>query len=118
MGQPIYADHRSTDTRRRGDINTMKPTCLLVILLVLWLSVPGLTVEDEYVVKSLLIEKISLFVNWPEQSGINDPSKPFIIGLIGEDHLCAVIFVIYPIIPGQDTVTNFKRNQGHACFNR
>jgi hypothetical protein len=32
-----------------------------------------------------LLEKISRFVNWPENSGINDTSKPFIIGILGKN---------------------------------
>lgn len=73
----------------------MKRTCTIVLLILSWLSVPGSAVEDEYVVKSLLIEKISLFVKWPEQSGINNKSRPFIIGIMGENSLGPAISKVY-----------------------
>lgn len=73
----------------------MRPRYLAIIILLLCLAVPGPAVEDEAVVKSLLIEKISLFVRWPEQSGINDKSQPFIIGVIGENPLTSVIGKVY-----------------------
>lgn len=68
---------------------------LWILLLLLVFNVAAAGEEDEYFVKSVLIERISLFVNWPESTGITDTSRPFVIGIIGENPFGAVIDRVY-----------------------
>jgi hypothetical protein len=39
----------------------------------------------EYVVKSQFLRQIIKDIQWPEGSELNDPSKPFVIGVIGDN---------------------------------
>ncbi len=39
---------------------------------------------EESTLKAVYIEKFTQFVEWPKQAEINDTSKPFVIGVIGE----------------------------------
>ena len=39
----------------------------------------------EYQAKGVFIERVVRFIQWPEGSPVNDKSKPFIIGVIGEN---------------------------------
>jgi hypothetical protein len=40
---------------------------------------------EESTLKAVYIEKFTRFVEWPKESEIDDTSKPFVIGIIGED---------------------------------
>lgn len=63
----------------------MNRTTLLVLLLLLLLPLSALTPEDEYIRKAALLQKISNYIEWPEEMGMNDKSKPFVIGVIGQN---------------------------------
>jgi hypothetical protein len=41
--------------------------------------------NDEYINKAVFLVKIASFIDWPDDSNINDTSKPFVLGFIGED---------------------------------
>ncbi|MCP5054657.1 MAG: YfiR family protein [bacterium] len=58
------------------------------VLLVLCIIVPNLSLfssKDEYIKKAAFIRSVSLYIQWPESSGINDQSKPVVFGVIGEN---------------------------------
>lgn len=40
---------------------------------------------QEYQAKGVFIERVVRFIQWPEGSPVNDKSRPFIIGIIGEN---------------------------------
>ncbi len=76
-------------------INHFKETSILIrckwaIVLLLFMSIYLLPISmygqtSEYDVKVFLLLKISEYIEWPEQSEINDKSEPFVIGVIGEN---------------------------------
>lgn len=67
------------------------------IFLILLGLVAGLTssIEDEYVIKAVYFEKLSRFIQWPEASGITDTSRPFVIGVIGENPYDSILEKVY-----------------------
>ncbi|MCP4111057.1 MAG: YfiR family protein [Desulfobacteraceae bacterium] len=50
--------------------------------------------SDE-VLKAAWLERFSRFVEWPEESGINDVSKPFVITVIGKNPFGKVLNQLY-----------------------
>lgn len=50
---------------------------------------------EEYDLKALFLERFSRFVDWPAESGISDPSTPFVIGVIGKSSVGSRIEEIY-----------------------
>lgn len=75
----------------------MKIKIVLSCFLLLCVTVPGLTqlMEDEYTMKSVFFAGLSRFVTWPENSRIEDKSKPFIIGVIGENPFGKILDNVY-----------------------
>lgn len=63
--------------------NRLKHSFLIFILSIL--SFNGYSQAHEYDVKAALLEKFALFVEWPDKSGMDDKSKPFIISVIGDN---------------------------------
>lgn len=54
----------------------------------------------EYEIKSVLLEKISRFITWPENSNTDDSSSSFVIGVLGKNPFELTlerIFSTYPI---------------------
>ncbi len=58
---------------------------VLVVILLNVLHLPLYSQPHEYIIKGVLLEKFTRFIDWPENSGISDTSQPFIIGIIGKD---------------------------------
>lgn len=63
---------------------------VILIILVMWLLFiifPGaaLSIEKEYKVKAVFLERFTRFVEWPEDANMDDPSMPFIICVIGNN---------------------------------
>lgn len=73
----------------------MKKTCLVSLFLVLFLPVVILAQVSEYNVKAVLLERLTLFIEWPEESAVNDTSQPFILGIIGENPFGSILEQIY-----------------------
>ncbi len=65
----------------------MKKRLLLMLLLLLLIRVCTLypDIKDEYHRKAALLKIISEYVKWPKKTGIKDRSRPFVLGLIGEN---------------------------------
>jgi hypothetical protein len=50
---------------------------------------------SEYQLKAAWLKMIAMFIEWPKSAGICDPSKPFIIGVVGESPLSREINTFY-----------------------
>jgi hypothetical protein len=60
--------------------------------------------RSEYVMKAVFFEKITRFVEWPEESNMNDHSKPFVIKVFGENPFGDILENIY----SYQTINNKK----------
>ena len=63
----------------------LKKPGLYVLLLLICMSGSAFAQIKEYTLKTVFIEKFTRFVEWPAESEIDDTSKPFIFGVIGEN---------------------------------
>jgi len=50
---------------------------------------------DESIVKAAFLERFTRFVEWPEETGINDSTKNFVIGIYGESDWQNIIEEVY-----------------------
>lgn len=64
--------------------------CLIVLACVL-----NATQFMEYTVKAVFLEQFTRFIEWPDTSGMYDTSKPFILGVLGENPFGATLEEIY-----------------------
>ncbi len=55
-----------------------------IMLILISVSTASEAQIEEYTLKAVYIEKFTRFIEWPRESGIDDTSKPFVIGVIGE----------------------------------
>lgn len=60
-------------------------TILLFLILTIPVSAFYEKTFDEYAVKAALLERISNYIEWPQERNPDAPSKPFIINVIGEN---------------------------------
>lgn len=51
--------------------------------------------EEEYLVKALLLERLTRFVTWPESAPVNQPQNPFVLCVIGENPFGLHLETIY-----------------------
>ncbi|UCH93036.1 MAG: YfiR family protein [Candidatus Aminicenantes bacterium] len=68
---------------------------ILFVMSVLVLHVSLFSIEDEYYRKAALFRVFSQYIRWPENSGMNDRSKPFVIGVIGENPFGSILEKAY-----------------------
>ena len=57
----------------------------ILFLIITALPAGGRGQANEYVVKAVFVERFTRFVEWPENSGVQDTVKPFIISVIGKN---------------------------------
>jgi len=76
-------------------MNDTKKTWLLSLFLVLFLPGIALAQASEYNVKAVFLERFTRFIEWPEESDVNDTSQPFILGVIGENSFGSKLEQIY-----------------------
>ncbi len=54
----------------------------------------GAQAEDEYRLKAAFLSKFTMYFDWPADSDVNNPAKPFVIAVIGANpfgsHLAAI----------------------------
>ncbi len=81
-----------TEREKRKSIPTTGIGFLMVLLFLFLLS-PGTLFSQhrEYKVKVLLLQRICRFVEWPEEAGLADPQKPFVIAVFGENPFGTVL---------------------------
>ena len=51
--------------------------------------------QSEYTMKAVFLEHFTRFIEWPEPSGIDDVSSPFLIAIIGENPFGSILGQIY-----------------------
>jgi hypothetical protein len=75
-----------TDREERRSMPMIGVGFLMPLLFLLLLSPAALFSQHrEYKVKVLLLQRICRFVEWPEEAGLAEPTKPFIIAVFGEN---------------------------------
>jgi len=69
----------------------------LLILLVICLHHSSVMPAEsqEYVVKAVFLEKFTNFIDWPKESIAYDSTKPFVIGVIGENPFGKLLSDVY-----------------------
>lgn len=70
---------------------------LVILLIPLFISLSIITIAQtkEYDIKSVLIGKISQYLEWPDQSEMDNNSEPFIIAILGENPFVNVFEDVY-----------------------
>lgn len=69
---------------------------LWIVILQFALPVGGRAVqEDECLMKSAFLGKFARYIKWPEKAGMTDKTKPFVIGILGESPMGALIEKLY-----------------------
>jgi hypothetical protein len=58
----------------------------LTMLAAGWSSI-AVSQTEEYTMKAAFIEHFTRFIDWPKSLNMEDPSKPFILGIIGNNRL-------------------------------
>jgi len=111
---------------KKNKIRHIKPNVLFTLLIMLFLSMISFNAysqANEYVLQAVYLEKFSRFVTWPEESQMEDDTKPFIILVIGETPLSDNLEQIYSVqkINGKKVeIRKIKRAEdiqnGHILF--
>ncbi|MBN2105050.1 YfiR family protein [bacterium] len=57
--------------------------------------IPGFSQPSEYLLKAVFIEKFTRFIEWPECHQLEDSSKSFIIGILGENPFDVNLAALY-----------------------
>jgi hypothetical protein len=80
-----------------GCVMKWKRFCTLIALsiMILLSSLPLSSIEDEYYRKAALFKILSQYIQWPKNSDVNDPSKPFVIGVIGNNPFGSILETAY-----------------------
>ncbi len=62
---------------------------ICLFLAIIAISLPGLirAQTSEYTMKAVYLERFSRFIDWPEETAMDDTTKPFVIALIGDTPL-------------------------------
>lgn len=78
---------------------THKRISFKILLFVFFIlsSFQSFSQANAYVLKAVYLEKFSRFVTWPKECSMDDPSKPFIISVIGKTPLTENLEQIYSI---------------------
>jgi hypothetical protein len=50
---------------------------------------------SEYTVKAVFLERFARFIQWPAETNVNNPDKPFVIGVIGDNPFGPVLEQLY-----------------------
>ena len=67
----------------------------LFLFLVLGITEYGYAQPGEYVIKGVFLEKFTRFIEWPKSAGVDDTTKPFIVGIIGKDPFKSLLNQLY-----------------------
>ncbi|UCH93035.1 MAG: YfiR family protein [Candidatus Aminicenantes bacterium] len=75
----------------------VKRSCTLIVLsiMILLSSLSLFSIKDEYYRKAALFRVFSQYIQWPENSGMKDHSKPFVIGVIGKNPFGSILETAY-----------------------
>jgi hypothetical protein len=66
---------------------------IIFFLILMYLNLPSFSLaqNNEYILKAAFMERFTRFIDWPNETGINDTTKPFIIGVIGENPFGSIL---------------------------
>lgn len=73
----------------------MNRKILISIFFIFLLTFSTFAAEEEYLRKAALFQRISDYIEWPEETGMNDKSKPFVIGVIGKNPFGTILDISY-----------------------
>jgi len=91
---------------------------ILLIFIISVLSLDIYSQVQEYAVKAVLLKKFTLFVEWPEECGMDNKSEPFIISVIGDNDFGDILESTYANqkINGKEVQINYI-NEIHEIDN-
>jgi hypothetical protein len=67
----------------------------IVVFLLMWLPISVFTTEDEYFRKTALFKTFAEYIKWPEETGMKDQSKAFVISVIGKNPFGSLLEAAY-----------------------
>lgn len=70
---------------------------IIIFLFLILISFKSFSQANVYVLKAVYLEKFSRFIQWPEESLMNDQDEPFIISVIGSTPLTNNLEQIYAV---------------------
>lgn len=73
----------------------MKKYIAAALLALLILPVSLFSLQDEYLRKAALLKVFGQYIHWPGETGNNDQSKPFVIGIIGKNPFGPLLEKVY-----------------------
>ena len=68
---------------------------IIIILCLPVYSATAFTGADENTIKAVLFQKLARYVEWPQETHINKPEKPFVIGVFGNGPMGELLKRIY-----------------------
>ncbi len=68
---------------------------LLILLLMLVAEKQIWAETGEYTVKAVYLERFTRFIQWPEESAIEDTTRPFVIAVVGQNAYGTTIEEVY-----------------------
>jgi hypothetical protein len=82
----------------------------LLLLTIVLLTVPPETFSQsrENLLKAAYIEKFSQFVEWPGTTGIDDPTNPFIIAVLGKNEFESALEKIFGKVRIKNKIVRIK----------
>lgn len=72
-----------------------RPKSYLLIFILFLAPVITLSQLEEYVIKAVFLERFTRFIEWPDSVNMPDTSKPFVIGIVGENPFGATFNDLY-----------------------
>ncbi len=74
----------------------MRITFRTIAILLLFVPLQAsLAAEDEFTVKAIFLEKLTQFIDWPSESAMEDTSRLFVLGVIGDSPFGTILEDIY-----------------------
>ena len=74
---------------------TVHRTCSLLLVVMLAYPLPTTGEDREYQMKAVFLDKFTRFVQWPEASAVADTTRPFVLGVIGDNPFGTLLERIY-----------------------
>jgi hypothetical protein len=68
---------------------------IFLIAGMLCLSAKALTQSEEYMMKAVAFEKLSMFITWPAHSSENNASEEFVIAVLGQNPFGNILEEVY-----------------------
>lgn len=68
----------------------------------------ALSQVEEYRLKAVFLERLTRFVEWPPQSGVEDPSSPFVLCVIGRNPFGTTLEALYRDRKIRDKKVHFR----------